>query len=56
MRRMEQEELTLEESIGGFQEGMELSRYCRRLLAEVEQKVEILLQNGELADYKKPEQ
>jgi len=56
IEKMEKEELTLEDSLRCFEEGMELARYCRKLLTEAEQKVEILLQNGELVDFKELEE
>lgn len=49
--KMEREELTLEESLKSFQKGIELTRHCRKLLAEAEYKVEKLLQNGEKTVY-----
>ncbi len=55
VEKMEKEELTLEESLKSFQEGIELTRYCRQLLTEAEYKVEMLLQDGEkveLEDFK----
>lgn len=56
IEKMEKEELTLEDSLRYFEEGMELASYCRKLLTEAEQKVEILLQNGELVDFKELEE
>jgi exodeoxyribonuclease VII small subunit len=52
IEKMESEELSLEESLSNFEEGMELTRHCRKLLTDAEYKVEILLKSGELADFK----
>ncbi len=41
--RMEQGELTLEESLKCFERGIELTRACQRTLKEAEQKVERLV-------------
>lgn len=41
--RLENAEIPLEESLSNFQEGIALSRYCRKKLAEIEHKVEYLL-------------
>jgi exodeoxyribonuclease VII small subunit len=43
VRRLEDAEIPLEESLTAFQEGIALSRYCREKLAEIEYKVEYLL-------------
>lgn len=39
---LEQGSLTLEESLALFQEGVELTRLCTRLLDEAERKIEVL--------------
>ena len=48
--KMESDDLSLEESIKNFEEGIYLSRYCSEKLEEAEKKVEILLtdEDGEL--------
>ncbi|MBW6485372.1 MAG: exodeoxyribonuclease VII small subunit [Syntrophobacterales bacterium] len=46
VRRMETGELTLEESLAAFEEGIKLSRNCAKTLDEAQRKVEILLQEG----------
>ncbi|MGI5875410.1 MAG: exodeoxyribonuclease VII small subunit [Dethiobacteria bacterium] len=56
IEKMEGEDLTLNESLDNFQEGMELARYCRQLLTEAEYKVEILLRDGELVEFKEAEE
>jgi exodeoxyribonuclease VII small subunit len=43
VRKMEQGELTLEESLASFEEGIRLARLCARKLDEAERRVEILL-------------
>ncbi len=40
---MESEDLSLEDSLKAFEEGVKLSRECQKSLDEVEQKVEKLL-------------
>ncbi len=43
VKAMESGEMTLDESLKAFQEGIELSRFCMNKLDEAERKVEILL-------------
>lgn len=47
---MESGEMSLEESLKSFEQGVKLTRECQQALQEAEQKVELLLQNskGEL--------
>ena len=48
VERMEQGELTLEESLRQFERGIELARHCESALRQAEQKVEALVRrNGE---------
>ncbi len=54
IKKMEMEELHLEESLICFQEGMELNAHCRRLLSEAELRVEKLLQSGKWEKYDEP--
>lgn len=56
IEKMEGGELSLNESLENFQEGMELARHCRQILTEAEYRVEILLQNGELTEFKEAEE
>ena len=42
---MEQGNLTLEESLKAFEEGISITRECQQALKEAEQKVEILTNN-----------
>ena len=48
--RMEQGDLTLEQSLKEFERGVELTRHCQQALQEAEQKVEILLQKSTSAE------
>ena len=52
VNNLERGELTLEESIAGFQKGIELSKLCSSKLDEAEKKIGILLQddNGNLVE------
>jgi len=43
VRKMEQGELTLDESLVSFEEGIRLARLCSRKLDEAERRIEILL-------------
>jgi len=45
--KLEQGDVSLEEAITNFQQGIELSRYCAARLDEAEKKISILLQNEE---------
>jgi exodeoxyribonuclease VII small subunit len=52
--KMEQGDLTLEQSLQEFERGVELTRHCQKALHEAEQRVEILLQksaDAELAPF-----
>ncbi len=44
---LEKEDLTLEQSVTKFQEGMELSQYCNKMLEEAEKKITILIENSD---------
>lgn len=49
VERMEQGELTLEESLKSFERGVELTRRCQKALDEAQQKVDQLLEkDGEI--------
>lgn len=47
VQRLESGELTLEESLKIFEEGMKLITFCSKKLEEAEQKVTMLVRNGE---------
>jgi exodeoxyribonuclease VII small subunit len=50
VRRMDAGEMTLEESLRAFEEGIKLSRLCAKKLDEADRRVELLLrEEGELA-------
>lgn len=46
VRKLEDGEISLEESIEYFQKGVELSRICNKKLDEAERKITMLLDNG----------
>jgi exodeoxyribonuclease VII small subunit len=48
--KMEQGDLSLEDSLQHFEKGVQLSRACQQALAEAEQKVEILMQKNAQED------
>lgn len=45
VERLESGELSLEESLSAFEEGIKLSKICAKILDEAERKVEILMRN-----------
>ena len=47
VRKMETGELSLEESLKAFEEGIRLTRLCAGKLDEAERRVEILLRDGD---------
>ncbi|MBA1203085.1 exodeoxyribonuclease VII small subunit [Pseudomonas capeferrum] len=50
VERLENGELSLEDSLAAFEQGISLTRDCQGALAQAEQKVQILLErDGELA-------
>lgn len=57
VRKMEQGELTLDESLASFEEGIRLSRLCAGKLDEAERRIEILLKKEGATDVRpfKPE-
>ena len=51
VERLENGELSLEDSLTTFEQGIRLSRECQSALQQAEQKVQILLErDGELAE------
>lgn len=46
VEKMEQGELSLEDSLAHFERGIKLSRRCQQALQAAEQKVEILMQKN----------
>ena len=47
VRRMEAGDMSLEESLKAFEEGIKLARVCSRKLDEAERRVEMLIKQGE---------
>jgi exodeoxyribonuclease VII small subunit len=47
VRRMEQGDMTLEESLKAFEEGIRLSRLCAKRLDEAERRIHLLLKTEE---------
>jgi exodeoxyribonuclease VII small subunit len=51
VERLENGELSLEDSLTAFEQGVRLTRECQSALAQAEQKVQILMErNGELEE------
>ncbi|WP_296246680.1 exodeoxyribonuclease VII small subunit [Pseudomonas sp. UBA4194] len=51
VERLENGELSLEDSLTAFEQGIRLTRDCQGALAEAEQKVQVLLEkDGELTE------
>lgn len=46
-KELENDSLTLEESVSKFEEGMKLSKKCSELLENAEKRITILLKNGD---------
>lgn len=51
-RKLESGELSLEESISEYEEGMILAKFCKDKLEEAERKIEILQKNGKNKEIK----
>ncbi|MCL7462812.1 exodeoxyribonuclease VII small subunit [Pseudomonas sp. NW5] len=47
VERLESGTLSLEESLGAFEQGIRLTRDCQAALSQAEQKVQLLLGEGE---------
>jgi len=47
VEKLENGELTLDESLEAFQEGIELTKFCSKRLDEIEKKISILMENEE---------
>jgi exodeoxyribonuclease VII small subunit len=60
VQRLEQGELSLEESLRQFERGVELTRGCQKALRQAEQKIQILSKKGDgnaaLEDFSPPEE
>ena len=44
VRQLEQGDLTLEDSLNIFEEGMELAKFCSKKLDDAEQKIQLVLE------------
>jgi exodeoxyribonuclease VII small subunit len=47
VERLESGELSLEDSLAAFEEGVKLVRFCNQKLVEVEKKIELLVKDKE---------
>ncbi len=47
VKRLEGEELSLDESLRLFEEGIRLSRFCHQKLEQVEKKIELILSDAQ---------
>jgi len=54
VQRLDENDLSLDESLSLFEEGIKLSRFCSQKLDSVEDKVEILLRDDEGGLKKEP--
>ena len=50
VRKLEEGDLTLENSLALYERGVELSRFCHARLADAEKRIEILNERGEVKD------
>lgn len=55
VRELESGELPLEQALARFEEGVKLVRDGEQLLASVEQRIEMLLANGEIVPFAEDE-
>ena len=52
VEKMESEQLTIEESLSFFEQGIKLTKFCQKNLKEAEQKVQCLTdKSGDFKDY-----
>ena len=59
IEKMEEGDLSLEQSLASFERGVTLIKHAQKILQEAEQKVQILMQNNgeeELEDYENNEE
>lgn len=54
VHRLEGEELSLDESLRLFEEGIQLSRFCNQKLEEVEKRIELILSDSKGEPILKP--
>ena len=48
VKKLEEGDLTLEKSLGLFERGIELSRYCHTRLEDAERRIEVLTERGDV--------
>lgn len=48
VKKMEDGDLTLEQSMALYERGLQLSRFCHARLEEAERRIEVLTERGEL--------
>jgi exodeoxyribonuclease VII small subunit len=48
VRKLEEGDLTLEQSLALYERGVQLSRFCHARLEEAERRIEVLTERGEL--------
>ncbi len=51
VEKLEKEELTLDETLQNFKEGMKLTQHCKNILSQAEEKVELLLEDGTKVEF-----
>ena len=51
IEEMEQGELSLEQALKKFEQGIHITRHCQAKLKNAEQQVKILLENNQLDDF-----
>lgn len=51
VQQLEEGDIPLEKALQHFEKGVKLSRECQQALDSAEQRVKVLLDNGELADF-----
>jgi len=55
LKRLEGDDLPLEEALNLFQQGTQILKECRECLSEAEFRVKALLENGNLQDFSEGE-
>ena len=51
VKALESDDISLEDSFKEYKEGMELLKYCHEAIAEVEQQVKKIAEDGTLEDF-----
>jgi exodeoxyribonuclease VII small subunit len=54
VQQMEQGELSLDESLQHFEQGVQLTRYCQTILQDAEQRINVLMADGTEEAYASP--